>query len=158
MRPRIIIILPDSTPLYVKAGKLKKFFLKDTTILSRELSQKDLIGIWRISGIQTPVLHVVKLTAYKLGRYPQCTAQIGSIQRGNFFHDNRYVVSRLIINQQLSGTVVYHAPARILNFFQKCIAVGILPVVIIQYLQGKQANNKKSNYRQDDTTYDISSF
>ena len=140
VRGSIIRVLANRTPLDIEATEFKQLLLKDATFFRRKLRHKQLISVSGISRIPATVFHVAHDFQELSTSNIQRLAQVECIQVLYFFRDNRYIISRLVKNQQLTCTVIDSSARRILNFIQERIAIGVLLIIIGSNLQYKKTD------------------
>ena len=153
-----VSILAQHAVLDEEAGESVELLLQAAIILGRELCHESLGRIGGVSGIEPRVLHVLHALVELLAGDTQRAAEVERIEGTHLAHNHHHVVGRLVEHQQLAGAVVDEASRGILGLFQEGIAVGILLVIVVEYLQRKEAHDVDTGYRQHDAPDYIFAF
>ena len=141
-----ILILADSTTLDGETRKLIQLLLKHGKVLGRKLAKEQLVGIGRIAGVETAILHIGHALVKELPRDTQRLAESQRIQFLDIAHTHHHIIGWLIGHEQLAVAVIHHTTRRIYGLIEESIGVGMLLVLVVQYLQAEQTPYEYQNY------------
>jgi len=114
--------------------------------IAEDFSKRTVLGIPRITGIQTTVLNILQPFVKLFTGNIQCTAEVECIERLNLAGYINHIISRLIKYQQFAVTIINGTARRKLHAIQERIAVGVLFIIIRHDLQIEQPAHINKDY------------
>ena len=131
----VVGVLADGASLDVEARKLEELFLKDATLLGRELRHEGLMRVFGVAGVHPRVAHILHALLKLLHGDTQRATQVERVELRHLAGHEGDVVGRLVEDEQLAIAVVDGAPRGVLYLVEESVAVGIALVVVGQQLQ-----------------------
>ena len=131
----LIVVLTQNAALNEKSRETIQLFLKSAIVLSRKLAHKSLLRIRRIVWILARVLEVGNTLVEFFASDAKSLTEVDGVERENIARNHHHIVGRLVEHHQTPVAVVDVSSRGIYGFFHKSIAVGILLVGAVAYLE-----------------------
>ncbi len=158
MRSNRILILTDGTRTDLKATVFEHSLLQLGIVLYRELCGKGLLRIAGITWILRAVLDLSHSVIEHLDGDTKRITEVQGIEFLHFAHGHHKVISRLIVNQQLTITVIDHATSRIDCSCQEGVVLRHDFVLLLYNLQEEKTDNVDKENQQNQSSYNETSF
>ena len=141
----IVGILPDRTLLDEKSRKHVKLLLQTPVILLREVGYEFLGCIGGVARIFPGILHVDPFLGELLLSHLKGITQRRGVEILYVARNQHHVIGRLVENHKLTVAVVDETTRRVYYLPQKGVAVGILLIFVIAYLETEKPDDIDCN-------------
>ena len=119
------------------------------------MSHKCLLRVRRVVGVFPRVFQVFHTLVEFLAGDSECIAEVDGVEGLNVARNHHHIVGGLIEHNQTSVAVVDKTTGRVDGFLHEGVAVGVLFIGAVAYLQIEQLYYVDNHQKENETSNDV---